>query len=133
MPRGLNLRILGDEQAATCTVAEQLEPVSRTSRRATHAIVSVFLTPFGSFSGTGSDVVPVTKLRAPSTSPAGRRAARASTTHVRATATTRFPDNDAGNIVGHFIKYIYGLNNGGGGTETCDFNSFGSCVAVLTE
>jgi hypothetical protein len=43
------------------------------------------------------------------------------------------PNNDAGNIVGHFIKYIFSNENGGGSGETCDFNAFGGCIAVLTD
>ena len=43
------------------------------------------------------------------------------------------PGNNPGYIVGHFIKYIQNLNNGNGGTQPCDLNSFGACVAVLTE
>jgi hypothetical protein len=41
------------------------------------------------------------------------------------------PNNDAGYIVGHFIKYIQTLNTGGG-TTACDLGAFGSCVAVMT-
>ena len=37
-----------------------------------------------------------------------------------------------GEIVGHFIKYIDTLNNGGGGEEVCDFDALGTCVAVFT-
>jgi hypothetical protein len=43
------------------------------------------------------------------------------------------PVPDRGYVVGHFIKYIYVLNNGGGSGELCDFDAFGSCIAVLTE
>ena len=43
------------------------------------------------------------------------------------------PVPDRGYIVGHFIKYIFRLNEGGGSGELCDFNAFGSCIAVLTE
>ena len=42
------------------------------------------------------------------------------------------PNNDAGYIVGHFIKYVDALNTGGGGPSLCDFTAFGNCVAVLT-
>jgi hypothetical protein len=40
---------------------------------------------------------------------------------------------DRGYVVGHFIQYVYVLNNGGGSGELCDFGAFGSCIAVLTE
>jgi hypothetical protein len=42
------------------------------------------------------------------------------------------PNNDAGLIVGHFIKYVDTLGDGGG-TEFCDFDALGTCVAVLTK
>jgi hypothetical protein len=42
------------------------------------------------------------------------------------------PNNDAGYIVGHFIKYIQTLNPGSGGSAACDINAFGTCIAVLT-
>jgi hypothetical protein len=42
------------------------------------------------------------------------------------------PNNDAGLIVGHFIKYVNGFNSGGG-TVPCDPQAFAPCVAVLTE
>jgi hypothetical protein len=38
-----------------------------------------------------------------------------------------------GDIWGHFIKYVDSINSGGGGSDICDFGSFGSCVPVLTE
>jgi hypothetical protein len=41
------------------------------------------------------------------------------------------PNNDAGYIVGHFIKYIQTLNTGGG-TTSCDVNALGACVAAMT-
>ena len=37
-----------------------------------------------------------------------------------------------GYVVGHFIKYVDTIGGGGTG-DTCDFSSFGSCVAVLTK
>jgi hypothetical protein len=42
------------------------------------------------------------------------------------------PGNDPGVIVGHFIKYIDHINNAGG-SDFCDFSSFGTCVVSLTE
>ena len=40
--------------------------------------------------------------------------------------------NGGGEITGHFIKYVESINTGGGGPP-CDFNAFGTCVAVMTE
>jgi hypothetical protein len=85
-------------------------------------IVPVFVTPFGTFSGSGNEVVPVTNF---------------ATFYVTGWFSSpcagddRVPDK--GYIVGHFIKYVFTLNNGGGSEELCDFTAFGSCIAVLTE
>jgi Putative Flp pilus-assembly TadE/G-like len=92
-------------------------------------IVPVFLVPFGAFGGSGSNnVVPVTGF---------------ATFYVTGWSQGNggqqgdpCPGADAvnggGEITGHFIKYVDTINTGGGG-PACDFNSFGTCVAVLTE
>ena len=41
------------------------------------------------------------------------------------------PNNDAGYIVGHFIKYIQNTGTGSG-TTPCDPDAFGSCIAAMT-
>ena len=85
-------------------------------------IVPVFITPFGTFTGSGNEVVPVTNF---------------ATFYVTGWFSSPCPSDDPvpdkGYIVGHFIKYIYRLNNGGGSGELCDFSAFGSCIAVLTD
>ena len=131
VPRGLNLRILGDEKPTTCTAPNhwsQFPNIPPGDPR----VLNVFITPFGSFSGSGSGVVPVTKLgtfyvTGWTASGGGFR------NPCEGNGDDPVPGGDAGNIVGHFIKYIFGLNDGGGSGETCDFDSFGSCIAVLTE
>jgi hypothetical protein len=96
-------------------------------------IVSVFVTPFGAFSGSGRQVVPITnfasfyvtgfsKQGGGSPPPQGDPCPGADV----------LPDSKAGWIVGHFIKYVDTIGGGGTG-ETCDFSSFGTCVAVLTK
>jgi hypothetical protein len=92
-------------------------------------IVSVFLTPFGAFGGSGSNhAVPVTGF---------------ATFYITGWSQGNggqqgdpCPNADAvnggGEITGHFIKYVETINTGGGG-PLCDFGSFGTCVAVLTE
>jgi hypothetical protein len=85
-------------------------------------IVPVFVTPFATFTGSGNDVVPVSKF-----------ATFYVTGWFSSPCTGDDPVPDKGYVVGHFIKYVFVLNNGGGSGELCDFNSFGSCIAVLTE
>jgi hypothetical protein len=85
-------------------------------------IVPVFLTPFGTFQGSGNDVVPVTGF-----------ATFYVTGWFGSPCATDDPVADKGYIVGHFIKYIFALNEHGASDELCDFNAIGSCVAVLVE
>jgi hypothetical protein len=93
-------------------------------------IVPVFVTPFGTFEGSGNEVVPVSNFgtfyitgwhQSPCTSASGPGTAADD------------PVPDKGYIVGHFIKYVFKLNDGGGSDELCDFNAFGSCIAVMTD
>jgi putative Flp pilus-assembly TadE/G-like protein len=131
VPRGLNLRILGDEKPSTCTSPNNwsLFPFIPAGDP---RVLNVFITPFGSFSGSGGGVVPVTKLGTFYVTgwTAGGSGFR---NPCQGNGDDPVPGGDAGNIVGHFIKYVFGLNDGGGSNETCDFSSFGSCIAVLTE
>jgi hypothetical protein len=93
--------------------------------------IPVILVPFGSFKASGSGWVPVVDF---------------GTFYVTGWDytgnTPPCSDNEPppaaiasdhkGDIWGHFIKYVDSLNNGTTG-GSCDFGSFGSCVAVLTD
>jgi hypothetical protein len=85
-------------------------------------IVPVFITPFATFTGQGNEVVPVTKF-----------ATFYVTGWFSSPCSGDDPVPDKGYVVGHFIKYVFALNNGGGSGELCDFNAFGSCIAVMVE
>ena len=92
-------------------------------------VVPLFLTPFGTFQGSGNTVVPVQNFAHFYVTGWGRNGSGQS-----CTGDDTMPDGSnipAGFIVGHFIKYVQSLNTGGG-TEMCDLTGFGSCVAVLT-
>jgi hypothetical protein len=89
-------------------------------------IVHVFLTPFGSFSGTGQDTVPV---RAFATFYITGWGGNGDRNADPCNPTEPIP---TGFLKGHFITYIQKLNDGGAGTEFCNLNDFGSCIAVLT-
>jgi Putative Flp pilus-assembly TadE/G-like len=132
VPAGLNKRILGEEKPASCTApnnwAEFEDPgLDPTDPR----IVQVFLTPFGSFTGSGSDTKPVmlfaTFYVTGWTAQGGGFA-----NPCQGNGDDPVPNNDEGVIVGHFINYVYTLNEGGGSGDLCDLNGFGTCVAVLT-
>jgi hypothetical protein len=92
-------------------------------------LVSVILTPFGTFGGNGNTNIPVTGF------------AEFYITGWAKTGGGKHPAADcsgddvppgADYIVGHFVKYVDTLNSGGG-TAPCDPLKFGNCVAVLTQ
>ena len=131
VPAGLNTRILGDEKPTACTSPNNWSMFPNIPP-GDPRVVQVFLTPFGSFSGSGSTTVPVTKFATfyvtGWTSQGGGFA-----NPCEGNGDDPVPNNDAGYIVGHFIKYVYTLNTGGGSGLPCSASSFGSCIAVLTE
>jgi putative Flp pilus-assembly TadE/G-like protein len=131
VPKGLNLRILGAEKPSTCTAPNNWSMFPNIPP-GDPRVLNVFMVPFGSFGGSGNAVVPVTKLGTfyvtGWTAQGGGFA-----NPCQGNGDDPVPNNDAGNIVGHFIKYVFGLNEGGGSGQTCNLNAFGSCIAVLTE
>ena len=60
VPAGMNLRILGNEKPAACTAPNHWSQFPNLPTRTTRGSSRSFLTPFGSFSGSGSTTVPVT-------------------------------------------------------------------------
>jgi hypothetical protein len=119
LEQGMRNRILGG--ASTCTSPNNWSSFPFIPPEDPR-IVPVFITPFGTFNGSGNDVVPVTKF-----------ATFYVTGWFSSPCTGDDPVPDKGYVIGHFIKYIFVLNEGGGSGELCDFGSFGSCIAVLTE
>jgi hypothetical protein len=119
--QGLNLRILGDTGAKVCTAPNHWASFPELPL-GDPRIINVFLTPFGAFDASGGTTVPVTGF------------ATFYVTGWDGGACQGSGDDSAGQgqIVGHYIKYIDIVNNGGGGEEFCDFDSLGSCVAVFT-
>jgi hypothetical protein len=118
---GLNKRVFGDEQAKTCTAPNHWASYPNLPANDPR-ILQVFLTPFGTFQGSGNESVPVTGfatfyLTGWDGSPCQGKGDD--------------PVPDKGYIVGHFIKYIDTLNPGSG-TTPCDFSALGSCTAVMT-
>jgi hypothetical protein len=131
VPAGMNHRILGDEKASTCTAPNNWSTFPNLPA-GDPRIVQVFITPYGTFSGSGSTTVPVVNVGTfYVTGWTGQGGGF--TNPCQGRGDDPVPNNDAGYIVGHFIKYVKTLNDGSGGTESCDVNDFGLCVAVLTE
>jgi Putative Flp pilus-assembly TadE/G-like len=126
---GMNQRILGLAKPLACTSPNnwsQFPSLPRGDKR----LIQVFLTPYGSFSGSGSTTVPVTDFATfYVTGWTGQGSGFDNP--CQGNGDDPVPNNDAGYIVGHFIKYIQTLNTGGG-TTACDVSAFGSCVAVMT-
>jgi hypothetical protein len=117
--QGLRERILGGSASCTSPNNWSMFPnIPPDDPR----IVPIFVTPFATFTGSGNEVVPVTKF-----------ATFYVTGWFSSPCVGDDPVPDKGYVVGHFIKYVYALNNGGGSGELCDFNAFGSCVAVMVE
>ena len=131
VPAGMNLRILGDEKPSTCTSPNNWSMFPNIPP-GDPRIVEVFLTPFGSFGGSGSTTVPVTQFATfyvtGWTAQGGGFA-----NPCQGNGDDPVPNDDAGYIVGHFIKYVFTLNTGGGSGQPCSSTSFGSCIAVLTD
>jgi Flp pilus assembly protein TadG len=135
VPKGLNTRVLGDPKPNACPAAGQFGHNNWSQFPNLQAgdprIIHVFLTPFGSFSGSGSTTVPVVNFATfYLTGWTGQGSGF--NNPCQGNGDDPVPNNDAGIIVGHFIKYIDALNSGGGGTDLCDFTAFGNCVSVLT-
>ncbi|MDP9293909.1 MAG: pilus assembly protein TadG-related protein [Actinomycetota bacterium] len=130
VPRGLNQRILGNDKPTSCTAPNNWSQFPDLPNRDPR-IVQVFLTPFGSFSGNGSSMtVPVTDFATfYVTGWTGQGQGFANP--CQGNGDDPVPNNDAGIIVGHFIKYVQSLGQGTG-TTSCDLTSFGSCVASMT-
>ena len=126
--KGMNLRVLGSEQPTSCSSPSNWSDFPNIPADDPR-IVQVFLTPFGTFSGSGSTTVPVSSFATfYVTGWAGQGGGFANPCEGQGDDPA--PD---GHIVGHFIKYVFRLNDGDSGDELCDPNGFGSCVAVLTE
>ena len=92
-------------------------------------IIPVFVTPFGSFGGSGNAVIPITNFATFYVTGFSKNGGGQGDPCPGADPV---PTKSGGWIVGHFIKYVDTINSGGGGA-TCDFTSFGTCVAVLTQ
>jgi Flp pilus assembly protein TadG len=129
VPAGMNHRILGDVQPTACTAPNHWAQFPNLDPHDPR-IIEVLLTPFGSFSGSGTTTVPVSDFGTfYVTGWTGQ--GQGFNNPCQGNGDDPVPNNDAGYIVGHFIKYIQTLNPGGG-TTPCDLNAFGSCVAVMT-
>jgi Flp pilus assembly protein TadG len=131
VPAGLNLRILGNEKPNACTSPNRWSSFPNLDP-GDPRILNVFITPYGAFDGSGSGTVPVLKFGTFYIT--GWTASGGGFSNpCQGQGDDPVPNGDAGNIVGHFIKYVSALNEGGAGGQPCDPNAFEPCVAVLTD
>ena len=127
---GMNMRILGNEQPASCTSPNDWSSYPNLDP-ADPRIVQVFLTPFGSFSGSGNTTFPVTGFATfyvTGWSSQGGGFANP----CEGQGDDPVPGGQGGYIMGHFIKYISTLTPGTG-TQPCNPAVFGTCVMSMTE
>jgi hypothetical protein len=125
----MNLRVLGNEKATTCTAPNHWSQFPNLPA-GDPRFLEVFLTPFGSFSGSGSTTVPVTDFAAFYIT-GWTASGQGFSNPCQGQGDDPVPNNDPGYIVGHFVKYIANVSTGTG-TTACDLSAFGSCVGVLT-
>lgn len=96
-------------------------------------IVPVFLVPFGTFTASGNELVPI--LDFASFYVTGWSSKGQGFDNPCIGNGDQFvpgSEEDAGVISGHFIKTV-NPNVNGSGTETCDFDDVGRCVATLVK
>jgi hypothetical protein len=129
VPAGMNTRILGTEKPNSCTAPNhwsQFPNIPKNDPR----YLEVFLTPFGSFSGNGSNTVPVTDF-ARFYITGWTASGGGFSNPCQGNGDDPVPNNDPGTIVGHFVKYIANVGQGTGGAS-CDLTAFGSCIGVMS-
>jgi Putative Flp pilus-assembly TadE/G-like len=120
---GLNRRILGAEKPQTCTAPNHWSMYPNLPA-GDPRIVTIIVVPFGS--GAGARPIEtfgtfyITGWRGEGNGFANPCQGNGD------------DPAEAKTMVGHFIKYVNTTDTGGGGTTSCEANSFGQCVAVLT-
>jgi len=126
--KGLNLRILGNLKPQVCSAPNRWPNYDPSDPR----IISTFVVPYGSFKGTGNDSYPVQDFAFFYIT--GWTGNAGFDNPCQGKGDDPVPGNDDGVIVGHFIKYIRTVNDGGGGETPCDLSgsSISGCVAVMT-
>jgi putative Flp pilus-assembly TadE/G-like protein len=124
---GMNHRILGSEKPSVCSAPNHWPSYDPGDRR----IIPVFVVPYGSFQGSGNQAFPVQDFAFfYITGWTGQ--GNGFDNPCQGHGDDPVPGNDAGAIVGHFIKYVEPVNDGGAGATPCDLSSLSGCVAVMT-
>jgi len=126
---GMNERIFHTATPTSCSAPNEWSKFPELDYGNDPRIVPIFLTPFGTFTGTGNETVPVTNFATfYVTGWAGE-----GNGHSSKSICETDDEAESGTIVGHFIKYVQSLNEGEASEEPCDLSALTPCVAVLTE
>jgi hypothetical protein len=128
--KGLNYRILGSTQPTSCTSPNHWSSFPNISE-SDPRIVTVFVTPYGSFGGNGGS----SSQNQPNMDFAAFYITGWNASGGGFNNPCQGQGDDpaqAGTMVGHFITYINTLNTGSNGGTACVANSLNECVAVLT-
>ncbi len=133
VPAGMNARILGDEKATACTSPNHWPAVLTNNLLldGDPRLVPVFVTPYGSFGGSGSGTVPVRNFAYFYVT--GWAGSGGGFSNPCEGFGDDLVPQGAGYIIGHFVKYVVRINDGSSGDTPCDFRAASPCVAVLTE
>jgi hypothetical protein len=133
---GMSERVFGEKDPSTCVSPNHWPDFEPGDPR----IVPLFITSFGSFSGTGSTTVPVIDFATFYVTGwrGGGKGGKASSSVCNGEAGETPDDEPAkGTIVGHFIRYVQTYNDGSAGETPCDEENFEDfltpCVAVMVE
>lgn len=135
--RGMNARINGDPTTNVCKNPSRwddywddgtLDPVEFAGDP---RVVVVFLTPFGSFDGSGQEVVPILQFAAFYVT--GWTGQGGDSNPCPVPPDDKPTEDNGGYLIGHFINYRDPINNGEGSGEACDFDAVQICVPVLTK
>lgn len=136
VPQGLNTRILGLDSGCTDSAHWNHWSSFPNLPQGDRRIIPLFVTPFGSFQGSGNQAFPIVDFAyfyITGWSGNGNNGDPcAQNKNIPAANAEEIPP-DKGEVVGHFIRYLDTLDQGGGGSQPCDLTSFGACVARLTE
>lgn len=126
--KGLNQRILGDVKPSACTNPNrwgQFPNLPAGDPR----VVNLIITDYGTFTGNGNEAFPVRQFAAFYIT--GWQGNSGFDNPCQGNGDDAVP---AGEVAGHFIKYVQKVNNGDAGDALCKLSgtSLGLCVPVLT-
>jgi hypothetical protein len=133
VPAGLNLRMFGDEKAKTCTQPNQWPAVLSNPLLldSDKRLLPMFITPYGSFQGSGNELVPIRNFAYFYITGWGGSGGGFKNP-CEGHGDDPVPQG-AGYVTGHFVKYVARINDGGAGDTACDFQAATPCAAVLTD